>query len=83
MAWNLVATDEKDPSFAAYCTSLETGDAEPVVHRTIYDRTEAFRTYEIHRRLIRDAEGTPRHAVDVCGRDGSKEGAGRSAPQEY
>lgn len=58
-AWNLVASDEKDPSFASYCLALESGeDPEPVL-RSLYDRTGQFRTYEMHRSLLRDAEGTP------------------------
>ena len=66
MAWDLVAADEKETSFAAYCLSLEKGDAEPVVLRSIYDRSGQFRTYEFHRSLVRDGEGNPSGMRMVC-----------------
>lgn len=66
MAWDLVAPDEKDPSFAAYCSSLETGAAAAVVRRSLYDRTGQFRTYDMHRSLVRDAGGNPAGMRMVC-----------------
>ena len=66
LAWDLMAPDEKDTSFAAYCSSLQTGDAAAVVRRSLYDRTGQFRTYEMHRSLVRDAEGNPAGMRMLC-----------------
>jgi PAS domain S-box-containing protein len=57
MAWDLVAADEKDTSFAAYCSSLESGEEPAMVRRSLYDRSGRYRCYEIHRSLVRDAKG--------------------------
>jgi PAS domain S-box-containing protein len=59
LAWDFMAADEKDPSFAAYCTTIVTGEAPAVVRRSLYDRSGEFRTYELHRRLVRDGDGIP------------------------
>jgi PAS domain S-box-containing protein len=66
MAWKLVAPDEKDLSFAAYCTSIETGKAATKVRRSLFDRSGQFRTYEMYRSLVRDAEGNPEGMRMVC-----------------
>ncbi len=66
MAWDLMPTDEKDQSFAAYCTSLETGEGPAVVLRSLYDRSGQFHTYEIHRGLVRDADGNPAGMRMIC-----------------
>ena len=66
MAWDFMASDEKDPSFAAYCSTLESGQAPAIVRRSIYDRSGQFRTYELHRSLIRDAEGNPAGMRMLC-----------------
>ena len=59
LAWDFMAADEKDPSFAAYCSTLESGETPAVVRRSLYGRSGEFRTYELHRSLVRDSEGTP------------------------
>ncbi len=59
LAWNFMAADEKDPSFAAYCSTIVTGEAPVVVRRSLYDRSGEFRTYELHRSLVRDGDGVP------------------------
>jgi PAS domain S-box-containing protein len=66
MAWDMVAMDEKDMSFAAYCTSLETGEAATVVRRSLYDRSGQFRCYEMHRSLVRDVHGNPAGMRMLC-----------------
>jgi PAS domain S-box-containing protein len=66
MAWKLVAPDEKDLSFAAYCTSIETGKVAAMVRRSLFDRSGQFRTYEMYRSLVRDAEGNPAGMRMVC-----------------
>jgi len=57
MAWDLVAADEIAPSFAAYCSMLETHQIESPTQRTLYDNSGQFRTYEVYRSLIFDTDG--------------------------
>jgi PAS domain S-box-containing protein len=57
MVWDLMAADEKDPSFAAYCSTMEAGAEPEVVRRSLYDRSGQFRTYELYRKLMRDERG--------------------------
>ncbi len=58
MAWDFMAADEKDPSFAAYCSAIETGEELEVVRRSLYDRSGKFRTYELYRKLLHGESGT-------------------------
>jgi PAS domain S-box-containing protein len=62
-AWDLMAADEKDQSFAAFCSIIESGprpgDELEVVHRSLCDRSGQFRAYQVHRSLLRDAAGNP------------------------
>jgi PAS domain S-box-containing protein len=57
LAWDFMAADEKDPSFAAYCSTIEAGAEPEVVRRSLYDRSGKFRTYELYRKLMRDESG--------------------------
>ncbi len=57
LAWDFMAADEKDPSFAAYCTTIEAGAEPEVVRRSLYDRSGQFRTYELYRKLMHDEHG--------------------------
>lgn len=57
--WKLMATDEKDASHADYKGHMETGKGAPVTWRSIFDRSGKFRTYELHRSLMRHADGKP------------------------
>jgi PAS domain S-box-containing protein len=66
IAWDLMAADEKDQSFAAYCSTLESGREPGVVLRSLCDRSGQFRTYEMHRKLVRDAEGRPTGMRMMC-----------------
>lgn len=59
LAWDFVAADEKDPSFATFCTALETGEKPEPSRRSIYDASGRFRVYEMHSGLLRDREGKP------------------------
>jgi PAS domain S-box-containing protein len=58
-AWELMAIDEKETSSEAYRSLMESGGDPPVVRRTMYVRSGEFRTFELHRNYIRDAEGKP------------------------
>jgi len=70
IAWELMAADEKDPSFAAYASlmesGMEAGERPAVVRRSLYDRSGSFRTYEMYRSLVRDAEGLPAGVRMLC-----------------
>ncbi len=58
-AWQLMANDEKDISFARYFSAIQTGQAPPAVCRPLFDRSGEFRTYQLNLSLIRDGEGNP------------------------
>jgi PAS domain S-box-containing protein len=66
MAWDLVAADEKDTSFASFCSTLESGEEPAVVRRSLCDRSGKFRTYEIYRALARDAGENPTGMHMIC-----------------
>jgi PAS domain S-box-containing protein len=57
--WDLMAIDEKEFSSAAFLSYMVSGQDPPVMHRSIFDRSGRFRTYEFHRSLIHDPEGKP------------------------
>jgi PAS domain S-box-containing protein len=58
-AWDLLAIDEKDRSAAAFISLMTSGGEPPVICRSIFDRSGRFRTYEIHRTMIRKSDGRP------------------------
>jgi PAS domain S-box-containing protein len=58
-AWGLMAADEQEESCAAYCTAMETGEAPPVTMQSLFDSSGNFRSYELHRSVIRDGDGKP------------------------
>jgi PAS domain S-box-containing protein len=64
--WDLMAVDEKDRSSAAFLSLMKSGEDPPVITRSIFDRSGSFRTYEFHRRLMRDAMGRPAGMRMVC-----------------
>ena len=57
--WDLLAIDEKSRSTAAFLSLMTTGEEPPAICRSIFDRSGKFRTYEIHRRIIRTTGGKP------------------------
>jgi PAS domain S-box-containing protein len=57
MAWDLMTTEEKEPACAAYLSMIESGQEPETVTRSLFTRRGEFRTYELHRSLIRDADG--------------------------
>jgi len=65
-AWELMATDEKEPSCAAYFLLMETGEDPPVIYRSLFDSSGHFRTYQMHRSLIRGNDGKPTGMRMVC-----------------
>ncbi|HKN22166.1 MAG TPA: PAS domain-containing protein [Terracidiphilus sp.] len=57
--WDLLAIDEKHRSTAAFLSLMASGEEPPVICRSIFDRSGKFRTYEIHRNIIRTTGGKP------------------------
>jgi len=57
--WDLMALDEKIFSHAAFSAQMQSGMEPPVITRNIFDRSGSFRTYQMHRSFIRDAQGNP------------------------
>lgn len=57
--WELMASADTDVSFDSYCATMATGQKPSPVRRAIFDHTRQFRTYELHRSLIYDADGSP------------------------
>jgi PAS domain S-box-containing protein len=51
--WDMMAIDEKDRSSAAFLSLMKSGEEPPVICRSVFDRSGRFRTYEMHRSLIR------------------------------
>jgi PAS domain S-box-containing protein len=58
-AWDFVAGDEQEASFAAYASLMKSGEDPPVIRRALFDRSGRYRTYEIHRSLVRGHGGEP------------------------
>lgn len=59
IAWDMMATDEKEPACAAYLSHMETGEEPRPVRRSLYTREGEFRSYDMYRSLIHDEEGRP------------------------
>jgi PAS domain S-box-containing protein len=57
LAWEMMATDEQEQSSAAFALAMETCQNPPVVRRSIYSSSGAFRVYDIYRNVILDALG--------------------------
>jgi PAS domain S-box-containing protein len=57
--WDLMALGEKNFSSAAFLSQIACGEDPPIITRGIFDRSGTFRTYEMHRSLIRNAHGRP------------------------
>jgi PAS domain S-box-containing protein len=58
-AWELMPIEEQEQSCAALLAAMETGQDPPVLRRSIFTSSGAFRVHELHRNLIRDEQGQP------------------------
>jgi PAS domain S-box-containing protein len=58
-AFEFSPADESLKDRNAYLAMMESGADPPVTRRTLYGGTGEYRTYELHRKLIRDREGRP------------------------
>lgn len=59
LAWELMPTEEQDLSCAAFVAAMESGVDPGVSRRSIFTSADDFRVYDLHRNLIRNAEGKP------------------------
>jgi PAS domain S-box-containing protein len=59
MSFSMIASNEEEPTTAEFASLMESGDDPPVILRAIYDRTGRYRTYQLHRSILRDPEGRP------------------------
>jgi PAS domain S-box-containing protein len=55
--WDLLADDERARSFAAFLELMASGEEPPIIYRPVFIRSGAWRTFELHRNLIRDSAG--------------------------
>jgi len=74
LAWEMMPTDEQEQSSATFALAIETCQNPPVVRRSIYSSSGAFRVFDIYRNLILDAQGraTGMRAVTVDVTDSHK-----------
>jgi PAS domain S-box-containing protein len=81
--WDLMAIREKDSRSAAFLSQMASGDDPPVITRSLFNRSGSFRTYEMHRSMLRDAQGQPSGMrvifVDVTDSKNALEEAARTA----
>jgi PAS domain S-box-containing protein len=64
--WDVMAIDEKDRSSAAFLSLMASGEEPPVICRSLFDCSGRFRTYELHRSLIRKSGGRPAGMRMIC-----------------
>jgi PAS domain S-box-containing protein len=57
--WDLMPATEKEISHAAFFKIMESGASALPVRRAVYTSTGEFRTIEVHRSQMRDAQGNP------------------------
>lgn len=81
--WDLMTVSDKDSSSAAFLSQMASSDEPPVITRSLFSRSGSFRTYEMHRSLMRDAAGNPSGmrviVVDVTDSKNALEEARRTA----
>ena len=57
--WEFVPPDEVEQDKIDFFCVMESGEDPPVVRRSLYTAGGEYRTHEIHRRMMRDADGKP------------------------
>jgi len=55
--WEFVPADEIAADRVEFLHALETGEDPPVIRRSLFSIKGGYRAHEIHRRVLRDAEG--------------------------
>jgi PAS domain S-box-containing protein len=58
-AWDIVASDQIDLGRKAFMAIMASGEEPPVIQRALYTNKGEYRTYEMFRSLIRDAQKRP------------------------
>jgi two-component system sensor kinase FixL len=58
-AWELMPAEDREMSRMAFTTAMETGEDPPVARRSIFTASGAYRVHELHRNVIRSAQGQP------------------------
>ena len=58
-AWDFVPRDEATQDRIDFFQVMESGQDPSVIRRSLYTARGGFRTHEIHRRMMRDADGNP------------------------
>jgi PAS domain S-box-containing protein len=66
LGWDLMANNEKNSSHAEFVAQVRSGGDPPVITRNLFDRSGKFRTYQLHRSLIRHADGKPAGMRMIC-----------------
>ena len=57
--WDLMPAAEEEISHEAFFKIMEAGANSPPVRRAVYTSAGEYRTFEVHRSQIRDAQGSP------------------------
>lgn len=61
--WTFLPPDEAARSRTDFFHVIESGEDPPVIRRSLYTASGAYRTHEIHRRMMRDSDGNP---IGIC-----------------
>jgi PAS domain S-box-containing protein len=61
--WEFLAREDAARSRSDFFHIMESGEDPPVIRRSLYTASGEYRTHELHRRMLRDTDGTP---VGVC-----------------
>ncbi len=55
--WEFIPSDEAVKSRADFFDMIHSGEDPPVIRRSLYNARGGYRIHEVHRRLMRDADG--------------------------
>jgi PAS domain S-box-containing protein len=57
--WEFVPGDEAMQDRIDFFRAMESGEDPPIIRRSLYTAAGEYRTHEIHRRMVRDADANP------------------------
>ena len=55
--WQFIPSDEAAKSRADFFDMIRSGEDPPIIRRSLYNARGGYRVHEVHRRLMRDADG--------------------------
>ena len=55
--WQFIPSDEAAKSRSDFFAMIRSGEDPPVIRRSLYNARGGYRVHEVHRRLMRDADG--------------------------